>query len=108
MGNRSKLRPSSYLAVSNVVSTRMSVTLIRQERVNVLEGLIENDRYGPITINGNVNRIPKGFVVMRLGDVRSLVWHILQPETGNAPVGRTVEGSFPCLKITVKSQGKSS
>jgi hypothetical protein len=107
-GNRSKFRPCVYLVVPNIMSTRMGVTLLRQERINILEGLIENDRYGPITVYGTVNRIPEGFVVTSLGNVRGLVWHILQPEIGDAPAGRTDEGSFPCLKMTVKSQGKSS
>lgn len=99
---------SFYMAFPNVVSARMNVTHLRQERVNILEGLIENDRYSPVAVNGIVNRIPKGCVVIGLGNVGSLIWHVPQPKSGKAPAGRTDEGSFPCLKMTVKSQGKSS
>lgn len=107
-GNRLKFTSSIYFVVPNVVCTRMSVAQSRQERINILEGLIENDRYGPIAVNGIVNRIPKGCVMMGLGNVGIFIWHALQPESGSAPAGRTDEGSFPCLKMTVKSQGKPS
>jgi len=60
--------------------TRMGIPLLSQERINILKGLIEYDRYCPITVDGTINRTSKGFVVMSLGEVGSLVWHILQPE----------------------------
>lgn len=106
--DRSKFRAIFYLAFPIVVSARMNVTHLRQERVNILEGLIENNRYSPVAVDRIVNRIPKGCVVIGLGNVGSLIWHVPQPKSGKAPAGRTDKGSFPCLKMMVKSQGKSS